>query len=167
MARIERLARNLFGAWFQLRRCFPSVLLDEMAVAIRDGERRHRGELRFAVESRLSPTAVWTGMTARQRAQQVFARLGVWDTELNTGVLVYVLLAERRIEIVADRGLAAPVGREAWERIGVAMRAAFAAGRWREGSLEGIAAIHALAAEHFPSDGRDNPDELPDRPVLL
>lgn len=167
MGHIERLSRHLFGAWFQLRRCFPSALLDEMAVAIRDGERRHRGELRFAVESRLAPSAVWAGMTARQRAQQVFAQLGVWDTELNTGVLIYVLLAERRIEIVADRGLAASVDAAEWERICAQMREAFAAGRWREGSLAGIAAVHALAEAHFPSDGRDNPDELPDRPVLL
>ena len=167
MGRIGRLSRNLFGAWFQLRRCFPSALLDEMAVAIRDGERLHRAELRFAVESRLPPLAVWGGLTARQRAHQVFAQLGVWDTELNSGVLVYVLLAERRIEIVADRGLAARIGRDCWEKIGATMRAAYAQGRWREGSLAGVAAIHALAAEHFPGDGRDNPDELPDRPVLL
>lgn len=167
MGRIERLSRNLFGAWFQLRRCFPSTLLDEMATAIHDGERHHRGELRFAVESRLSPSAVWAGVTARQRAQQVFSQLGVWDTELNTGVLIYVLLAERRIEIVADRGLVERVERGAWERICAGMRVAFAAGHWREGSLEGIAAIHALAVACFPSDGRDNPDELPDRPVLL
>lgn len=167
MGRIERLSRNLFGAWFQLRRWFPSALLDEMATAIHDGERHHRVELRFAVESRLPPLAVWAGITPRQRAQQVFAQLGVWDTELNTGLLVYVLLAERRIEIIADRGLAARVDRDAWERISATMRAAFAAGRWREGSLDGIASIHALAAGQFPSDGRDNPDELPDRPVLL
>ncbi len=167
MERMERLSRNLFGAWFRLRSCFSPTLLDEMASAIRDGERHHRAELRFAVESRLSPSAVWAGVTARQRAQQVFSQLGVWDTELNTGVLIYVLLAERRIEIVADRGLADRVERGAWERICAGMRASFAAGRWREGSLDGIAAIHALAAEHFPGDGRDNPDELPDRPVLL
>jgi len=167
MGRIERLLRNLFGAWFQLRHCFPSALLDEMATAIHDGERHHRAELRFAVESRLQPLAVWTGMTARQRARQVFAQLGVWDTELNTGVLIYVLLAERRIEIVADRGLSSTVDHAEWERICAGMRAAFAAGRWREGSLDGIAAVHSLAEARFPSDGSDNPDELPDRPVLL
>jgi uncharacterized membrane protein len=167
MERLQRLLRNLFGGWFQLRRCFPSELLDAMARAISEGERRHLGELRFAVESRLAPGAVWSGLTSRKRAHEVFAQLGVWDTEHNTGVLIYVLLAERRIEIVADRGLAARVGPDAWARICARMQQDFSAGRWREGSLAGIAAVHELAEAHFPGDGLDNPDELPDRPVLL
>jgi len=167
MERLQRLVKNLFGGWFQLRRRFPSSLLDEMASAISQGERRHLGELRFAVESRLPPAAVWAGLTARQRAGQVFAQLGVWDTEHNTGVLIYVLLAERRIEIVVDRGLAARVDAAEWGGITLQMRQAFAADQWREGSLAGIAAVHALAQAHFPGDGRANPDELPDRPVLL
>jgi uncharacterized membrane protein len=167
MERLQRLATNLLGGWFQLRRCFPSDLLDAMARAISEGERRHLGELRFAVESRLSPGAVWAGLSARQRAHQVFAQLGVWDTEHNTGVLIYVLLAERRIEIVADRGLAARVSPDAWAQICARMQQDFSAGRWREGSLAGIAAVHALVETHFPGDGLGNPDELPDRPVLL
>jgi uncharacterized membrane protein len=167
MERLQRWVRNVFGGWFQLRRCFPADLLDAMAQAISEGERRHLGEVRFAVESRLAPGAVWSGLTARQRAHQVFAQLGVWDTEHNTGVLIYVLLAERRIEIVADRGLAARVDPEEWSGICSQMREEFSAGHWREGSLAGIAQVHALAEAYFPSDGRTNPDELPDRPVLL
>lgn len=167
MERLQRLAMNLFGGWFRLRRCFPPELLDAMTQAISQGERRHFGELRFAVESRLPPGAVWCGLSARQRAHQVFAQLGVWDTEHNTGVLIYVLLAERRIEIVADRGLAARVDPDEWAKICARMQQDFSAGRWREGSLAGIAAVHVLAEAHFPGDGLDNPDELPDRPVLL
>ena len=91
----------------------------------------------------------------------------VWDTEHNTGVLFYVLMAEHRIEIVADRGIAARVTATEWEAICARMRDDYARGQWREGSLAGIAAAHALLAQHFPSDGTDNPDELPDRPVLL
>lgn len=167
MTRMQRLVANIFGSWFQLRRHFPGEVLDALAHAVGEGEKHHLGEVRFALEARLPPLDVWSGLTPRQRAEQVFAQLGIWNTEHNSGVLIYVLLAERRIEIVVDRGLAACVDAAEWDRISAAMRAAFAAGRWREGSLSGIASVHALTRVHFPSDGRNNPDELPDRPVLL
>ncbi|PWK84771.1 TPM domain-containing protein [Fulvimonas soli] len=167
MARPGRLLRNLFAGWFQLGRRFPPGTLDEIARAIAAGERTHLGEVRLAVESRLAPAAVLAGTSARQRAEQVFAQLRVWDTEHNTGVLLYVLMAEHRIEIVADRGIARKVGQAAWDEIAARMGGAFAQDRWREGCLEGIGAVHALLARHFPAEGRDNPDELPDRPVLL
>ena len=91
----------------------------------------------------------------------------MWDTEHNSGVLFYVLMAEHRIEIVADRGVAARVTAAEWEAICARMRDCYARGQWREGSIEGVAAAHALLRQHFPGDGSDNPDELPDRPVLL
>lgn len=167
MARMQRLLVNLFGGWLQLRRRFPASLLDEMAAAIATGERGHRGEVCFAIESRLAPLAVLDGIDARARAQQVFAQLRVWDTELNSGVLFYVLMAEHCIEIVADRGIAAKVAATEWDAICTRMRDSYARGQWREGSLEGIAAAHALLLRHFPGNDQPNPDELPDRPVLL
>jgi uncharacterized membrane protein len=167
MARLQRLLTNLFGQWFAMRRRFPEPLLREMTAAIAAGERTHRGELRFAVESRLSPWMVLDGIDAATRARQLFAQLQVWDTAHNTGVLYYVLLAEKRIEIVADRGIASCVAQVEWDAICARMRDSYAAGRWHEGSLAGIAAAHALLQRHFPSDGTDNRDELPDRPVLL
>lgn len=167
MTRMQRIRANLFGEWFKLRHHFPPALLEEMTRAVADGERHHLGEVRFALESRLAPSLAWSGMNPRQRAEQVFAQLGVWDTEENTGILFYVLLAEHRIELVADRGIARRVQQSQWDAICAAMRDAYADGRWRQGSLDGIAAAHALLTEHFPSEGRDNPDELPDRPVLL
>jgi len=167
MTRTQRLLSNLFGHWFQLHRRFLPALLDEIATAIAAGESSHRGEVRFAIESRLTPWQVLEGVEAPARAQQVFAQLRVWDTEHNSGVLFYVLMAEHRIEIVADRGVAARVTAAEWEAICARMRDGYARGLWREGSIEGIAAAHALLREHFPSDGTDNPDELPDRPVLL
>jgi uncharacterized membrane protein len=167
MARMRRLWANLFGGWFQLRRRFPASLLDEMAVAIAAGERTHLGEVRFAVESRLAPLDVLDGLDPATRARQVFAQLRVWDTELNSGVLFYVLMAEHRIEIVADRGIAAVVAKDEWDAICARMRECYAGGQWRDGSLEGIACANALLARHFPGAGRANPDELPDRPVLL
>lgn len=167
MARLQRLFANLFGQWFAMRRNFPEALLDEMTTAIASGERTHLGEVRFAVESRLAPSLVLEGVDAATRARRVFAQLQVWDTEHNTGVLFYVLMAERRIEIVADRGIAHRVSQSEWNGISQTIRNRYARGEWREGSLAGIAAAHALLAQHFPSDGADNPDELPDRPVLL
>lgn len=167
MARMRRLWANLFGGWFRLSRCFPAALLDEMAATIAAGERRHLGEIRFAVESRLAPLAVLDGLDATARARQVFARLRVWDTEHNSGVLLYVLLAEHRIEIIADRGIAAKVAADEWGAVCARMRECYARGAWRDGSLEGIAAAHALLERHFPASGNSGPDELPDRPVLL
>lgn len=167
MARMQRLFAHLFGGWFQLRRNFPASLLDEMAAAIAAGERGHQGEVCFAIESRLAPLAVIDGLDAPTRARQVFSQLRVWDTEGNSGVLFYVLVAEHRIEIVADRGIAAKVAPGEWDAICTRMRECYARGQWRDGSLEGIAAAHALLVRHFPDDGRTNPDELPDRPVLL
>lgn len=167
MTRMQRLQANLFGGWLQLRRRFPASLLDQLAEAITTGEREHLGEVRLAVESRLPLRAVLADVDARARAEQAFAQLRVWDTECNSGVLIYLLMAERRIEVVADRGIAARVPQAQWEAICTRMRDAFAQRRWREGSLQGIAAVHALLREHFPADGKDNPDELPDRPVLL
>ena len=167
MARGQRLLTNLFDQWFAMRQRFPEALLEEMTAAIASGERTHRGEVRFAVESRLSPWMVLEGVDAALRARQVFGQLQVWDTEHNTGVLLYVLMAEKCIEIVADRGIAGRVAQTEWDDICAIMRNSYASGRWHDGSLAGIAAAHALLAKHFPSDGIDNPDELPDRPILL
>jgi len=166
-ARGQRLLANLLEGWFQLRRRFPPELLDDMAAAIADGERMHLGEVRFAIESRLPARLAWEGMEVRARAQQVFGQLGVWDTEHNCGVLIYLLMSEHRIEIVADRGIARRVKPEEWTAVCDDMRASFAAGQWRAGALQGITQVHALLAKHFPSHGRQRPDELPDQPVLL
>ncbi len=164
---VRRLLVNLFAGWFQLRRRFPSALLTEIAQAIADGEQGHLGEVRLAVEARLAPLAVLEGLDSRQRAEQVFSELGMWDTEHNSGVLLYVLMAERRIEIVADRGIARRVAPAEWDGICARMRDCYGCGQWREGSLDGIAAVHTLLRRHFPGGGRENPDELPDRPILL
>ncbi|PXV58188.1 TLP18.3, Psb32 and MOLO-1 founding protein of phosphatase [Dyella jiangningensis] len=167
MSRTQRLFMNLFDGWFQLRRRFPKSLLDEMTTAIAQGEREHRGEVCFAIESRLAPGAVLAGMNAEHRARQVFAQLHVWDTLHNSGVLFYVLMAEHRVVIIADRGVAAAVTQTEWDAIRDHMLASFARGEWRKGCLEGIAEAHALLLKHFPGNDKDAPDELPDRPVLL
>ena len=167
MARMQRLLRNLFAGWWRMRRSFNAALLDDLAAAIAAGERGHLGELRFAVESRLGLAAVLAGMDATARARQVFAQLRVWDTELNSGVLIYLLLAEHRIEIVVDRGVARRVPQVQWDAVRDTMRQCYARGQWRAGSLQGIAATHALLQAAFPAGNNGQADELPDRPVLL
>jgi uncharacterized membrane protein len=164
---MQRIVANLFGAWFQMGRQFGSDTLDAIAGTVSAGEATHRGELRVAIESRLPFSAVASGVTARDRAAMLFAHLRVWDTDDNCGVLLYVLLAEHRIEIIADRGIARAVTQPEWDAITVHMRDAFAEGRFREGVQIGVADAGALLARHFPANGRPRENELPDRPLVL
>jgi len=149
------------------RRRFPPHVLDAIQQAIAAGERTHAGQVCCAIEGALPLAELWRGRTPRQRAEDVFARLRVWDTERNSGVLIYVLLADRAIEIVADRGIAAKVEQGAWKSICAQMQKAFAAGAFQRGAVEGVAAVCALLAQHFPDDGQAMRNELPDRPVVL
>lgn len=167
MTGMQRLLRNLFAGWWRMRRSFDAALLDDLAAAIAAGERGHLGEVRFALESRLGIGAVLGGMDATARARQVFAQLQVWDTELNSGVLLYLLLAEHRVEIVVDRGVARRVPQAQWDAVRDKMLQCYARGQWREGSLQGIAATHALLQVAFPVGTASQVDELPDRPTLL
>ncbi|HEX5674119.1 MAG TPA: TPM domain-containing protein [Azonexus sp.] len=150
-------------AW---RRAFPQATLDAVEAAVRESETRHSGEIRFAIENSLVPALVWRGMTGRERAVEIFSNLHVWDTEHNSGVLIYLLLADRDIEIVADRGIAARVAPAVWEQVAQMMEAAFRNGQFEQGALDGIARISGLLAEHFPPTGH-NPDELANRPVIV
>ena len=150
-------------AW---RRAFPQTALDAIEAAIRVSETAHGGEIRFAIENSLPGTLVWRGMSGRERAIEMFSNLRVWDTEHNSGVLVYLLLADHDIEIVADRGIAARVDPAEWEQVAQTMEAAFRQGKFERGALEGIERISALLAAHFPPAGH-NPDELANRPVIL
>lgn len=158
------------GSFWRLVRpasAFHPALLEELTVAIGEGERRHRGELRLVVESRLSPWAVLRGLDARRRAIGLFAQLGIWDTEYNSGVLLYVLLAEHKVEVVADRGIASRVDQAAWDALCIRIRDSFARGEWRTGSLRAVADVHALLEAHFPGGDAAPRNELSDRPVLL
>ncbi|MCK9539983.1 TPM domain-containing protein [Dokdonella sp.] len=149
------------------RRRFPPAVMDAIQRAIAASEQGHAGEIVFAVEGSLSPGPLWRGEGARQRAQAVFAQLRVWDTHANSGVLIYVLLAEHAVEIVADRGAAAVIGADAWQGVCALMQQHFADGAYERGAVAGIQAVGALLAPHFPVGSAGNPDELSDRPVLL
>jgi uncharacterized membrane protein len=162
-----RWIRHLFLDHFTLQRAFPLTTLAAIGRAVGDQEKRHRGELRVAIEGGLPIQALVAGRTARARALEHFARLRVWDTEDNAGVLIYLLLADRRVEIVADRGIHARVGDTAWETICGAMQQDFAAGRFEAGILTGLAAVSDLLAQHFPAEPGENRNELPDAPVVV
>lgn len=153
-------------AW---QRAFPQATLDAIESAVRAAETRHRGEIRFAIENSLPPGEVWRGVRGRERALEAFSTLRVWDTEHNSGVLIYLLLADHDIEIVADRGIAAKVDAAAWERVAEAMEAAFRRGEFERGAIEGVAQVSTLLATHFPAEASsgENPDELDNRPVVL
>lgn len=171
MVKVKRWFKHLFMPPWAWKRAFPPATLDAIEAAIRASETTHIGEIRFAIENTLAPGWVWRGMTGRARAIDVFSTLRVWDTEHNSGVLVYLLLADHDIEIVADRGIAARVERDAWEDVAHTMEAAFRRGEFERGALEGIRQIGALLAAHFPPGAAarsgDNPNELANRPVIL
>ena len=163
--KLRRLLSHLVASTRRTAWAFPESALNRIESAIGAAERRHAGQIRFAVEAALEPAAVWKGMTARDRALDVFSMLRIWDTEHNNGVLVYLLLADHDVEIVADRGIHRRAGNPEWEGICREMEAHFRAGRFEEGVIQGIGRISALLASHFPGAGSTN--ELPDRPVLL
>lgn len=164
-----RWFRHFTTTRFALTRCFPEPVLTAIERAVTESERLHRAELRFAIETALPAGYLYRGVTPRERAAEVFAELGMWDTAENNGVLVYVLLADQDIEIVADRGLRGAVTDAQWESVCTGLEADFRAGRYGEGVVAAIRHITGLLAPVFPPqpDRPDRPDELPDRPVLL
>lgn len=157
---------HLFSGAY-VRHHFPPAALDAIAQAISAGERRHTGQVCFAIEGALAFGELLRRRTPRERAHEVFARLGVWDTEHNSGVLIYVLLADRAIEIVADCGITARVAQPQWEEICAQMQKHFSAGEFERGALTGIESVHALLEQHFPVSGQTKTNELSDRPVVL
>lgn len=162
----RRLIEHLRTDQRAVRRAFPRAALRAIEKAIAEEERRHKGELRFAVEASLPLGELVRGTPSRRRAIEWFGRLGVWDTEHNSGVLIYLLLADRRVEIVADRGIHGKVGNAAWEAICGEMQQEFTRGQFERGVVIGVRAISDLLALHFPVAG-GNSNELPDEPVVL
>jgi len=160
------IGRHLVTDHHSVRRAFPASALARIEQAIAAGERRHTGQVRFAVEGGLPVANVLRHQTPRERALDVFSNLRVWDTEDNCGVLVYLLLADKDVEIVADRGIHRRVGDEAWQAICRTMEVAFRQLRFEEGAVAGIAAISELLALHFPRNA-SGPNELPDDAVVL
>jgi len=162
----KRTAKHFLAPHWIVARAFPRATLASIEAAIRASETTHDGELRFVIEAGLHPLALLRGHSSRHRAREVFSSLRVWDTEHNSGVLIYVQLVDRRIEIVADRGISAQVPQLEWDAICRRMEHAYRNRDFEAGSLAGIRDVTALLAAHFPPRGA-NPNELPDRPVVL
>lgn len=163
---LRRALRHVLVTDRAVRRAIGRDDLARIEAAIQASEKRHRGELCFAVEGGLDPWAVLRGLAPRERALDVFSAQRVWDTEHNTGVLIYLQIADRDIEIVADRGIAARVQPQQWEAICTRMEAAFRQGRFADGVIAGIGEVSALLEQHFPAGARDT-DELPNAPLVL
>lgn len=163
---LRRWLQNLTTTHFALWRWFPATTLAAIDAAITASEQHHRAEIRCAIETALSAGQLLRGVAGPARAAEVFASLGVWDTAENNGVLLYVLLAERTIEIVPDRGFAAVVTPAEWAGVCAEMEVALGAGRYEEGTVMALEQISTLARQHFPAMGYDR-NELPDRTVLL
>jgi uncharacterized membrane protein len=163
---VARALRHLCTPDFVALKPFPAATLDRIEEAIGRSERTHSGELRLAIEAALEPYDALRGMTPRDRALELFSSLRVWDTEDNSGVLVYLQLVDHRIEIVADRGIARRVEQSEWDAVCRRMETRFRAGDFEGGTLAAVDEITALLSRHFPP-GESNPDELPDRPVIV
>ncbi len=167
MNRLLRILKHRAFDDTDTRRAINPQVLERLRQRVAASERLHSGEIRVCVEAGLPLSYLWRGLSARDRAITMFGKLRVWDTEHNNGVLIYLLLAEHAIEIVADRGLNARVSHDEWERIVTGMREAFRAKHYEEGLNAAIDAVDALLARHFPlGAGQVNPNELPDTPHL-
>jgi uncharacterized membrane protein len=164
--RLKRLARHLATDHRAVRKAFPPEALARIEAATSAGERNHAGQVRFVVEAGLPLALVMSRQTPHERALELFGSLRIWDTEGNSGVLVYVLLADRRVEIIADRGIHREVGDAEWRSICGTMESAFREGRFADGAVAGIEAVSALLSRHFPRTGAAN-NELPDQPIVL
>ncbi len=164
--KLGRIIRHIFTTRFATRRHFPAAVRDAIEKAIGECEGRHGGEIRFVVETALDVPELWRGLTPRARALQMFGQFGVWDTAHNNGVLIYVLMADHDVEIVADRGIAAQVSQPEWQAVCRQMEHHFREGRFQEGAVVGVLGVGALLGRHFPGTRRSD-NELPNQPVLL
>jgi uncharacterized membrane protein len=164
--RLSRALRHWKTSAAAGRRAFPQATLAEIGRAITAGEQSHRGELRLIVEASMPFEAIWAGVSNRQRALALFAEHGVWDTEDNCGVLVYINLAERAVDIVADRNIDRKIGAATWQTVCRTMTDGFAREQFRDSTIAAVAQVNALLHEHFPSSGA-RANELPDNPILM
>jgi len=166
MKTLPRMRRHLLTGKAAGRRAFPPATLAAIQAAIADGEKRHRAEIRVIIETRLATGAVLRGTPARERAHQLFVEYQIWDTEENCGVLLYVNLADHKVEIVADRTVARLLRQDEWQGVCATMTTGFARGEYQASALAALEQLNALLAERFPADG-ERENQLPDRPIVL
>jgi uncharacterized membrane protein len=163
---IKRIAKHLLMTQWQVNRSFPAVTLGAIENEIKISETLHAGEIRFVVEGTLDGAPLFKDQSAQERALDIFSQLRIWDTEHNNGLLIYLLLADRAVEIVADRGIHAKVGTEEWQKICRKMENDFAQGNFKHGACLGINSITEHLSAHFPI-AADDKDELSNKPVVM
>ncbi|NLG15754.1 MAG: hypothetical protein GX556_00330 [Fibrobacter sp.] len=163
---LKRVLKHLWVSELTVRRLFPVALLNSISQTIAECEKLHNGEIRFAVENALDFFSLVRGLQARERALQVFSEMHIWDTEANNGVLIYLLLADNDVEIVADRGINSKVSPEEWENICKNMEESFRKKQFIDGVLSGIKEVSSLLQKYYPGTSDMN-NELPDEPLIL
>ena len=163
---IMRIVKHLLTTHWQVNRAFSRETLSAIDRAIKASENAHVGEIRFAVEGALDGSALFKGQSGKARALDVFSQLRIWDTKHNNGLLIFLLLADRHIEIVADRGINEKVGTAEWVNICRNMETAFKQANYEGGVVTGIQAVTQLLIKHFPASGAGQ-NELPDKPLVL
>ena len=163
---IKRITKHLLLSQWKVKRAFPRQTMIAIEQAIKASEAAHSGEIRFVLEGALDGTPLFKGQSAKERAIDVYSQLRIWDTEHNNGVLIYLLLADRHVEIVADRGIHAKMGSWGWEEICRGMETAFKQGNYDDGVVSGIQAVTQHLIKYFPASS-DDKNELPDKPVAL
>jgi uncharacterized membrane protein len=167
-SKLGRIWRHRWIDESEVRRALPEAVMQRLTSRVAASERRHSGEIRICVEAGLPMSYLWRHASARERAVMLFGKLRVWDTAHNNGVLIYLLLAEHAIEIVADRGIDSQVDDAEWAAMAQRMSAAFREGRFEDGLTQALEEISALLVEHFPlGEGEVDVNELPDEPVVL
>jgi uncharacterized membrane protein len=163
----RRILKHLWLDANDSRRALPPQMLTRLMQRVAASEQRHSGEIRICVEAGLPWSYLWRHAAARERAVTLFGKLRVWDTAHNNGVLIYLLMADQAIEIVADRGLNDKVSPAQWHDMLERMRGAFKQRLYEEGLTQAVAEISALLVAHFPlHTGATNLNELPDQPLL-
>lgn len=165
---LARLLRHLTTTTASARRVFPAATLTALQAEIGAGEARHRAQLRLIIEPKLRWAPLRDKVSSRGRAHALFSQYRIWDTEENVGVLLYINLADRAVEIVTDRAVGRAIERRQWEAACVAMTQGFAQGSFHDSAIAGVVEINRLLAAEFPRGGdtlRGN--ELSDRPVIL
>ncbi|ACC71226.1 TPM domain-containing protein [Paraburkholderia phymatum] len=163
---LKRIVHHLSMTRWSVNAAFPPRTLSAIEQAIRESHRAHMGQVVFVVEGALHSTPLFDGLTARERAIDVFSQLRVWDTECNNGILIYLLLADRDVEIIADRGIHSRVSTQEWEAICSKMESEFRYGNYESGAVRGIEQVTALLRLHFPALPSPQED-LPSKPVLM
>jgi uncharacterized membrane protein len=163
---IKRFLKHFWQGGLAVKHCLSKSAFDNIEQAIKQGEQHHAGQICFAVEASLDSRDLWANKTARQRAIEVFSQLRIWDTEQNNGVLIYLLLADRDLEIVADRGVDNKLGKQTWEAICHDMETSFRLGEFEQGIVEGIHRVSQHLAAHYPN-ADEKMNELPDKPMVI